>query len=113
MACKHDRSDTPGWPFLVPDETRVFASVRVLRQGFPVLIVSHDDDGDWQFSCGTTGEPEHAQVACLGCLVDADPRLADLAGLPRGWLAYRLDPAAAWEQGPLPVDDSHDSLFPW
>ena len=111
MACKHDRTDTPAWPFGVPDETRVFASVRVLRHGLPVLMVAHDDDGDWEFSCGTTGEPEHAQVACLGCLVDADARLVELADLPRGWLAMRLDPADAWQRGPLPDDDSNDTLF--
>jgi len=106
MACPHERTDTACWPFAVPDETRVFASVRVLRQALPVLMVSHDDDGDWVFSCGTTGEPAHTHDACLGCLVDADPRLAELADLPRGWLAYRLDPAGRWERGPLPDDES-------
>jgi hypothetical protein len=111
MGCAHDRTDPPNWPFAVPDETRVFASVRVLKQGPSVLMVAHDDDGDWEFSCGTTGEPEHAQVACLGCLVDADPRLAEVADLPRGWLAMRLDPKAEWTRGPLPEDDSRDSVW--
>jgi hypothetical protein len=113
VACKHDGKDPPNWPFAVPDETRVFASVRVLRMGYPVLIVSHDDDGDWEFSCATTGEPVHTQIACLGCLVEADPTLAATAELPRGWLAYRLDATAPWQMGPAPEGDNmRDSVFP-
>jgi hypothetical protein len=113
--CPHDRKDPPGWRFAVPDETKVFASVRVLQLGYAILMVCHDDDGDWVFSCGTTSESAHAVVTCLGCLVEADPSLAALADLPRGWLAYRLDPAAEWERGPLPDDDDAppDTLFPW
>ena len=114
MACTHDRADPPGWPFPVPDETRVFASVRVLLRGLPVLMVGHDASGDWQFSCGTTGEREHTTIACLGCLVEADPSLAATAELPCGWLAYRLDAASPWRMGPGPEDDGLPvELFSW
>jgi hypothetical protein len=104
VACKHERSDTAGWPFAVPDETRVFASVRILREGLPVVLVSHDADGDWQFACGTTGEEMHAAIACLGCLVEADPTLADLADLPPGTLAWRLDADDPWTRGPTDAE---------
>ena len=101
MPCPHDRKDPPGWPFPVPDETRVFASVRVLRQGLAILMVCHDDDGDWVFSCGTTDEEEHTTVTCLGCLVDADPSLAELAEMPCGEMAFREAAAEPWRRLPL------------
>ena len=101
MPCAHDRKDPPGWPFPVPDETRVFASVRVLRQGLPVLVVCHNDDGDWVFSCGTTDAAEHAVITCLGCLVDADASLAQLADLPCGELAFRDTDAEPWRRLPI------------
>jgi hypothetical protein len=104
VACRHDRSDTARWPFAVPDETRVFASVRVLLDKLPVMVVCHDGDGDWQFSCGTTGEPEHVAIACLGCLVDDDATLGELADLPPGTLAWRIDPRAPWERGATEPD---------
>ena len=95
--------------------SRASASTRQPRHAICVCagspVVAHDEDNDWVFACGTTGEPVHVQVACLGCLVEADPRLAELADLPTGWLAYRIDPAADWERGPLPDDDSGDGLF--
>lgn len=103
MDCKHVRTDTPAWPFAVPGQTRVFASVRVLRQGLPILVVCHQDDGDWVFSCATTDADEHAVVTCLGCLVDADASLAQLADLPCGELAFRDSVADPWRR--LPIDE--------
>jgi hypothetical protein len=46
------------WPFSCRIETAVFTTAKVLEDGFPVLMVSHDEEGDWQFLCGTTNNYE-------------------------------------------------------
>ena len=93
----HAHASAADWRFREPEHTCVFASVRVTRGGFPVLMVIHRDDGDWVFSCGTTDADEHAVQACLGCVVDRDPTLARVAELPRGHLAFRETAAHPWQ----------------
>ena len=45
------------WPFADPRNVAVITTRQVFREGLPVLLVTHDeDDGDWQFVCGTTNE---------------------------------------------------------
>ncbi|MEM6469013.1 MAG: DUF4262 domain-containing protein [Planctomycetota bacterium] len=46
------------WPFLEPKNTAVISTRQVIAGVHPVLVVSHDDDGDWQFLCGTTNREE-------------------------------------------------------
>jgi Domain of unknown function (DUF4262) len=80
--------------------TQVFVCTRV-HEGAPVLEVAHDDDGDWQFLCGGAheeGGPETALVACLECVVAADPSLNDVANLARNASATRKHPARAWKR---------------
>lgn len=84
--------------FDAPRHTAVFVCRRV-REGAPILHVSHDDDGDWQFLCGgdhgeAAGDP--ASLACLECTVARDASLNELADLPQGYSAGRERPGAAW-----------------
>jgi hypothetical protein len=89
------------FPFALPQDTAVYASVRVLEHGMPIVVVVHDTGGDWEFSCGSTDAPEHRHIACLGCVFDADPSLAKIADLPVGWAAWRETRDDAWERGDL------------
>jgi hypothetical protein len=69
-------------------------------QGHPVLAVSHDEDGDWQFLCGTTLRSEDCKLVCLGCAFQRDFSLAEIADLPRGWQAVRDHVGGPWERLP-------------
>lgn len=69
-----------------------------MREGLPVLLVAHDRGGDWQFLCGTTNRTEDAQVVSLGCILERDHTLAEVADLPEGWRAYRRAMGAAWQR---------------
>ena len=102
---KHAHASAANWRFPFPEHTRVFASVRVLKRGRPVLVVIRRPDGDWVFSCGTTEEAEHEMHACLGCMVDADPTLAKVAELTPGTVAFRNTTADAWRFVPLDEED--------
>jgi hypothetical protein len=84
------------WPFADPPECAVFTTAAVLDDHLPVLLVSHDDDGAWQFLCGTTNETSAARLISLREALALDSGLAKLADLPPGWTARRLMPTGPW-----------------
>jgi hypothetical protein len=68
----------------------------LLEETLPVLLVSHDTDGDWQFLCGTTNRTEDGRLVSLGCIFERDRTLASVADLPEGWRASRAAVGADW-----------------
>jgi hypothetical protein len=86
------------WPFPCPVNAVAYCTARVARDRFPVLRVSHDMDGDWQFLDATTDEPGECVLLCLGCVLERDPTLAQISDLPAGWSAYRSETGAEWER---------------
>jgi hypothetical protein len=86
--------------FQVPRRTGVFICHRV-RDGAPVLHVSHDSDDDWQFLCGGQhggDNPDGALLSCLECMVAGDPSLNDVADLGCNWSAARDATGEAWRR---------------
>jgi hypothetical protein len=83
------------WPFHEGKNRACFTTHRVL-QGSPILLVSHDEDGDWQFLCGTTNELSEAALVCLGDMLARDDTLNQVADLPEGWMAERSTVGAPW-----------------
>jgi hypothetical protein len=90
------------WPFADPPNSAVFTTAAVLEGGLPVLLACHDDDGSWQFLCGTTFEIQAARLISLREALARDGGLALLADLPPGWMARRLTPADPWIRSPQP-----------
>lgn len=69
--------------------------------GAPILMVSHDeDDGGWQFMCGTTNEPADGRIVHLEDIVAMDPTVGDVADLPLGWVAFRSAVGGDWNREP-------------
>ena len=96
------------WPFADPINVAALTTVRVLEDELPVLLVAHDsDDGMWQVLCGTTNDPKHGRIVCLGCLFERDPSIGELADLPLGWSARREGPGRPWHREPW-ADDEED-----
>jgi hypothetical protein len=91
-------SDDTSWPFHEGKNRAVFTTKPVLQSRHPILLVTHDRDGDWQFLCGTTNRLEDCQVVSLGCLLERDRTLAGVADLPEGWRATRRTKRAAWRR---------------
>src|SRR5688572_28543470 len=62
-----------------------------IRDGAPVLHVSHDSDGDWQFLCGGNehgdGQSDGGLLVCLECRVADDLTLNELSTLARTGLS--------------------------
>ena len=79
--------DPARWRFQEGRNRAVFTTKPVIRGGLPILLVSHDTDGDWHFLCGTTNQVDDAAVVSLGGILQRDPTLVDLADLPEGWVS--------------------------
>jgi hypothetical protein len=97
-ACAKHRYDRLTWPFERPSRMRVFSHTDL--QPEKILAVFHEDDGSWFVMSRPQGDDEAATERCLGCLAAADPSLAEIADLPRGWAARRPSPSDAWRRRP-------------
>ena len=91
-------AEQDAWPFNEGKNRGVFTTRQVIEEGHPVLVVSHDEDDDWQFLCGTTDDPDDARLVALSSVVESHPTVAELAGLPLGWQAYRNTPGDPWQR---------------
>ncbi len=89
------------WPFECDPHTETFLSRCVLEDGKPIVRVVHDFDGSWQF-IGPVDDPsaDGCKVSCFHCIVERDPSIKFLAGLPVGMAAVRdkLSDQWTWEQ---------------
>lgn len=96
--------------FDAPTEGNLAAfTCRLVSEGAPILHVSHDDDGDWQFLCGGQHEDDGDDgpvVACLGCVVGQDPTLNELASMCTGHRADRATLSDAWT-----ITDGHEEFI--
>lgn len=89
------------WPFVDPPTTVAISTRQVVREGYPVLFVSHDIDGDWQILCGTTTDVKDSLVIGLGEALKLDRSISTLADMPRGWAAWRHSPEDSWTREPI------------
>lgn len=85
---KHSHSYKGDWPFEFEDNLGVVTTKYVMNEEHPIIEVMHWDDGDWQFMCGTTENPDDGMVVCIGCLFTKFPWVSKFANLPRGQIAY-------------------------
>ncbi len=93
------------WPFSDPPNLVSITVRQVVHGGQPILHVVHDaDDGGWQFLTGDAFEVADGMVVSLAGMVTRDRSLAELAGLPLGWKAWRSAPGAPWQRGPSEAD---------
>ncbi|MCE9575996.1 MAG: hypothetical protein K8W52_22785 [Deltaproteobacteria bacterium] len=87
--------------------TAVVTTTYVMKQGLPVLDVTHEDDEQggalWQFHCGNGDyEPAVLMLVTLAQVLALDETVAELADLPRGWRGTRAERGAPWQRGIAP-----------
>jgi hypothetical protein len=81
----------------------VFTSTLV-RDGQPVLLVFHDEDGDWQFLSSKEERADECVLVHIGHLIDSDASLSAVADLAPGWKSCRLSIVDDWVREPAPRD---------
>ena len=76
----------------------------------PARVVIHDAEGDWCVGDGINDPNERGAcvVACLHCIVTADPAIASLATLPVGYQARRSEADESWVLSPHAYEDELD-----
>jgi hypothetical protein len=89
------------WKFADPPNVVTCTVRQIVRDGHPILLVSHDDeDGGWQFLTGGAFDLADALLVALKEIVALDPSIVELADLPLGWQAWRERPGALWVRQP-------------
>ena len=91
------------WPFDDPPNVAVFTTNRIVREGYAILQVIHEDrDGDWQFLDGFNVTVADGSIVSLRNIVRNDPTILELADLPLGWFAERTDAGSPWVRAKMP-----------
>ena len=85
------------FPFYDAPNTASIICCHILNDGDPILFVSHDeDDGMWQFLCGSTHEMDEARLVSLRTVFDLDNSITDLKDMPCGYYAERKTQNDDW-----------------
>jgi hypothetical protein len=84
-----------GYPFPVTPKVACFTTQQVLN-GKPILHVTHDSEGSWQFHTGGRVKEADGQLVSLEAMVARDPSLVELGNLPPGHVATRETADAPW-----------------
>jgi hypothetical protein len=92
------------FPFSEPPSLGVFTTAEITRDGMPVLLVAHSEDGDWQFLPGTAIEPDALSLVHLSHIVEEHPEVRELHDLPLGWAAERSSVDEPWKRYAWPDD---------
>lgn len=87
-----------GFPFRDKKNTATISCRHIMKDGKPILYVSHDaDDGMWQFLCGCEHVTEDAMIVALEEIYRLDKTVSDIANLPYGHIAERDTKKNKWK----------------
>lgn len=84
------------FPFKDSPNTACFTCCHVLNDNKPILRVSHDEDGYWQFLCGENHKEEEARIVSLATILEIDETMGDLAELDYGEYVEAENETSNW-----------------
>lgn len=76
----------------------------VFRKELPILLVTDDSGGDWQFLDGGILDAKDAFAVHAHHVFDENPDVRPLADVREGWVAERSSVGSEWERFPQPDD---------
>jgi len=89
------------WPFDQPPNGVAITMQSIFLEDAPILLASHDaDDHSWQFLDGQATDPSKAAMISMEEVVKHDPSVLEIADLPVGWVAWRVNADAPWQRAP-------------
>ena len=102
-------STTEYWPFDQPKNCAVISIRSIIKNGAPILRVTHDtDDHGWQFLELEAPRIEDGMVVAFDEIVNCDRSILQLADLPPGWHAWRRSVNDPWTREPEPHANETD-----
>ena len=84
------------FPFSDAPNTACFTCCHGLEENKPILYVSYDEDGYWQFLCGGNHKEEDARVVSLVSILNIDETMGDLVELDYGECAEAESVTSDW-----------------
>jgi hypothetical protein len=72
-------------------------TTRQVCNGEPILYVSHDNEGHWQFHTGSAPKQTDAVMVCFEAITKLDPTINELFDLQYGWHAWRNSLDDKWK----------------
>jgi hypothetical protein len=83
--------------FAEAPNTATYVCTHVWNDGAPILWVSHDAEGDWQFLCGGVhDDPAQGLLIGLAHVVERDPSVNRVASMCTSHVAERADANGEW-----------------
>jgi hypothetical protein len=86
------------WPFEDVPNTICLTLWRFIREKQPILFVTRDDDGMFQFLDGKPMTMADAALVALSEILKVDATLREIADLPIGWEATREKIGSSWSR---------------
>ena len=88
------------FPFDEKENVAVFTCCHIINGGVEIQYASHDeDDGAWQFLCDlVTHETSEVSIVSLKEIFELDNSVGELASMPLGSYATRVDKNSPWEE---------------
>lgn len=91
-------ADKSEYKFKDAKDKACFTCDHVLIKKNPILYVSHDEEGDWQFLCGQDNHTEaNAKIISLKKATEIDQTINDLFEMPLGVGAERKTIKDKWK----------------
>lgn len=84
------------FPFEDTPDVAVITCFHIVKNNAPILYVSHDDDGSWQFLCGEHHKESDAMIVSLSEIYELDNSIAELSKMSCGYYAERLNYGKNW-----------------
>jgi hypothetical protein len=89
------------YKFKEPETTACFVCEHVVNRTRPILLVTHDEDEEyeyWQFLCGEADHDEsNIKIISMKRATEIDPAINDVYDMPVGVKADRKSINAKWE----------------
>lgn len=85
------------FPFDDKPNTVVIICDHILNEKEPILFVSHDEDGMWQFLCGKSHTTADAGIISLEEVYALDSSIKGIAHMPCGYYATRISKDDDWD----------------
>ena len=74
----------------------VFTTRFVIENNSPIILVSHDEEDDWQFLSQEGPVESEARIILLEEMIQHDPSILEIADLPLGAKAFRDNRNSPW-----------------